>query len=82
MQQTRTAGALLAPYSAKYLDLNYDRTFNDQGMKICEDDRAFKLLRGTSITDLGLGISGLTKLTELDLAETGINDIGLSSLAG
>ena len=85
VHQTRIAGSLLAPYSLKYLDLNYDRTFNDQGMnRLRSMTELTKLyLRGTSITDLGLkNLAGLIKLTELDLADTGITDTGLASLAG
>src|ERR1700761_6834308 len=32
VRQTRVAGAALATFSLKNLDLNYDRTFNDAGM--------------------------------------------------
>ena len=32
VRQTRVAGAALASFSLKHLDLNYDRTFNDAGM--------------------------------------------------
>src|SRR5439155_17150703 len=83
--QTRIAGSLLAPYSLEFLDLNYDRTFNDQGMNSLRRMTALSKLhlRGTSITDLGLkNLAGLTKLTDLDLADTGITDIGLASLRG
>jgi Leucine-rich repeat (LRR) protein len=85
VQQTRIPGPALAPFSLKYLDLNYDRTFNDQGMASLKSMAALSklYLRGTSITDLGLkNLSGLTSLTELDLADTGITDTGLSYLAG
>src|SRR5689334_2518626 len=85
VHQTRIPGAALAPFPLKYLDLNYDRTFNDQGMNSLKSMVGLtKLyLRGTSVTDAGLkNLSGLTNLTELDLADTGITDTGLSSLAG
>src|SRR6516225_194834 len=32
VRQTRVAGKTLAAFSLKHLDLNYDRTFNDEGM--------------------------------------------------
>src|SRR5260370_6774025 len=84
VHQTRIPGAGLAPLTLKYLDLNYDRTFNDEGMSSLKSMAALSklYLRGTSITDLGLkNLSGLSNLTELDLADTGITDTGLSSLA-
>jgi len=84
VHQTRIPGAGLAPFTLRYLDLNYDRTFNDQGMSSLKSMAALSklYLRGTSITDLGLrNLSGLTNLTELDLADTGITDTGLSSLS-
>src|SRR5260370_12691318 len=85
VHQIRIPGAALAPFPLKYLDLNYDRTFNDQGMSSLKSMVGLSklYLRGTSVTDLGLkNLSGLTNLTELDLADTGITDTGLSSLAG
>src|SRR5436190_14265856 len=85
VHQTRIPGAALAPFPLKHLDLNYDRTFNDQGMSSLKSMAGLSklYLRGTSVTDLGLkNLSGLTNLTELDLADTGITDAGLSSLAG
>src|SRR3989442_6537325 len=85
VHQTRIPGAALAQFSLKHLDLNYDRTFNDQGMSSLKSMAGLSklYLRGTSITDLGLSnVSGLTNLTELDLADTGITDTGLSYLAG
>src|SRR6266404_877952 len=86
VHQTRIPGSALAPFPLlKYLDLNYDRTFNDQGMSSLKSMAGLSklYLRGTSVTDLGLkNLSGLTNLTELDLADTGITDTGLSSLAG
>ena len=85
VQQTRIAGSLSSSFKLKYLDLNYDRTFNDQGMNSLRSmTELTKLyLRGTSITDLGLkNLADLIKLTELDLADTGITDTGLANLAG
>jgi len=85
VHQTRIPGAALAPFPLKYLDLNYDRTFNDEGMASLKSMTGLtKLyLRGTSITDSGLkNLAGLTNLTELDLADTGVGDSGLASLAG
>ena len=83
--QTRIAGASLMPFSAlQYLDLNYDRTFNDEGMNSLQSMTALSklYLRGTSISDAGLkNLSALTNLTELDLADTGVGDAGLSCLA-
>jgi hypothetical protein len=83
--QTRIAGASLMPFSAlQYLDLNYDRTFDDRGMNSLQSMTALSklYLRGTSITDAGLkNLSALTNLTELDLADTGIGYAGLSQLA-
>src|SRR5690349_7033225 len=84
LRQTRAAGAALASFSLKHLDLNYDRTFNDAGMAGLKEMTGLTrlYLRGTSITDAGLkSLSGLTNLTELDLADTGISDSGLSALA-
>src|SRR6266850_2837785 len=56
VHQTRIPGAALAPFPLKYLDLNYDRTFNDQGMSSLKSMAGLSklYLRGTSITDLGL----------------------------
>src|SRR5882762_458885 len=85
VHQTRIPGAGLAPFTLKYLDLNYDRTFNDQGMSRLKSMSGLSklYLRGTGITDVGLrNLSALTNLTELDLADTGITDTGLSYLAG
>src|SRR5207244_2304295 len=84
VHQTRIAGGSLAPFSLKHLDLNYDRTFNDQGMNSLKSMTALSklYLRGTSITDAGLkNLSGLAGLTELDLADTGVSDAGLVYLA-
>ena len=85
VRQTRVAGAALAAFPLKNLDLNYDRTFNDAGMNSLKSMTGLTrlYLRGTSITDAGLkNLSGLTNLTELDLADVGISDAGLSALAG
>ena len=85
LRQTRVAGAALASFSLKSLDLNYDRTFNDAGMASLQAMTGLTTLylRGTSVTDGGLkNLSGLTNLTELDLADIGITDNGLSALAG
>src|SRR5206468_9713377 len=85
VHQTRIPGAALAPFSLKHLDLNYDRTFNDQGMSSLKSMTALSklYLRGTSITDAGLkNLSGLASLTELDLADTAVSDAGLVYLAG
>src|SRR5262249_20684600 len=85
VRQTRLAGAALAAFSLKHLDLNYDRTFNDAGMASLKEMTGLTALylRGTSITDEGLkNLSGLTSLTELDLADVGISDSGLTALAG
>jgi Leucine-rich repeat (LRR) protein len=84
-RQTRVAGAALASFPLKNLDLNYDRTFNDAGMASLKGMTGLTrlYLRGTSITSAGLkNLADLTNLTELDLADTGITDAGLSALAG
>src|SRR5258708_4513224 len=85
VHQTRIPGPALAPFSLKHLDLNYDRTVNDQGMSSLKSMSGLSKLysRGTGITDVGLkNLSALTNLTELDLADTGVTDTGLSYLAG
>ena len=84
-RQTRVAGTGLASFSLRNLDLNYDRTFNDEGMASLKGmtSLARLYLRGTSITSAGLkNLTDLTNLTELDLADIGITDVGLSALAG
>src|SRR6516165_7895421 len=84
-RQTRVAGTGLASFSLRNLDLNYDRTFNDEGMASLKGmtSLARLYLRGTSITSAGLkNLADLTNLTELDLADIGITDAGLSALAG
>ena len=83
--QTRIPGAALAQFRLSHLDLNYDRTFNDQGMASLGPMTGLSrlYLRGTSITDAGLlHLKELTGLEELDLADTGVTDIGLQYLAG
>ncbi|HTA71883.1 MAG TPA: hypothetical protein VK776_26555 [Bryobacteraceae bacterium] len=85
LRQTRVAGAALAAFPLKNLDLNYDRTFNDAGMASLKAMTGLTrlYLRGTSVTDAGLkNLADLTNLTELDLADIGITDGGLSALAG
>src|SRR5579862_473594 len=85
LRQTRVAGAALAAFPLKNLDLNYDRTFNDAGMASLKAMTGLNrlYLRGTSVTDAGLkNLADLTSLTELDLADVGISDSGLSALAG
>jgi Leucine-rich repeat (LRR) protein len=84
-RQTRVAGAALASFSLRNLDLNYDRTFNDAGMAGLKGMTSLTrlYLRGTSVTSAGLqNLADLTNLTELDLADVGITDAGLSALAG
>src|SRR5262249_28452599 len=84
VHQTRIPGAALARFNLKHLDLNYDRTFNDEGMSSLAGMTGLSklYLRGTSISDAGIkNLSSLTNLTELDLADTGITDLGLSYLA-
>src|SRR5262249_27453209 len=83
--QTRMVGAALAQFKLTYLDLNYDRTFDDRGMSSLSSMSGLSklYLRGTSITDAGLAnLKNPTSLTELDLNDTGITDQGLAQLAG
>lgn len=84
MHQTKAPGPNLASFpNLIYLDLNYDRTFNDEGMAaLSRMPGLTKLyLRGTGITDAGVvHLSNLTHLTELDLSDTGIGDAGLRHL--
>jgi hypothetical protein len=85
VRQTRVAGAALAPFPLKNLDLNYDRTFNDAGLAALKGMTGLTrlYLKGTSVTDQGLAnVAGLTRLTDLDLADVGVSDSGLSALAG
>src|SRR5206468_3776023 len=86
VHQTRIPGANLAAFpSLKFLDLNYDRNFNDRGAASLKSMTGLtKLyLRGTSVTDAGLrNFAGLTNLTELDLGDIGISDNGLLQLKG
>ena len=86
LHQTRIPGDSLAPFTRlKYLDLSYNRFFNDKGMRHLASMRDLSklYLRATSVTDAGLkDIAGLTELTELDLAGVGISDTGLSYLSG
>jgi hypothetical protein len=82
VRQTRVAGAALAPFPLKNLDLNYDRTFNDAGLAALKSMTGLTrlYLKGTSVTDQGLvNLSGLTRLTDLDLADVGVSDSGLSA---
>src|SRR6185295_9228213 len=83
--QTRIPGANLAPFSLRFLDLNYDANFNDRGAASLKAMTGLtKLyLRGTSVTDAGLkNVAGLSNLTELDLGDLGVTDSGLANLAG
>ena len=85
LHQTRLPGHALAPFTRlKYLDLSYNRFFDDRGLRqIAGMTGLTRLyLTGTSISDDGLvSLAGLTNLTELSLHGTGISDAGLAHLA-
>lgn len=85
VHQTRVPGPVLAQFKRlTHLDLNYDRTFDDQGMASLKQMAGLTklFLRGTSITDAGLAhLADLQGITDLDLADTAISDRGLAHLA-
>ena len=72
-------------FPLKNLDLNYDRTFNDQGwpaLKGMTADQAVLARHFRHETWPSESRPELTNLTELDLADIGITDRAFSALAG